>query len=93
VFALGKRVLGKNAGGIIVNLRKACEYDDAYALELLQKAAEKHEPVAWVQAAIKSAADRPYRGVDGFQSGGPAIESREDREWRKREAEIYKGVL
>lgn len=93
VFALGKRVLGKNAGGVIVNLRKACEYDDAYALELLWKASEKHDPMAWLQAAIKSAADRPYRGVAGFQSDGPAIESREDREWAKREAEIYRNVL
>lgn len=93
MFALGKRVLGKNSGGVIVNLRKACEYDDAYALELLWKASEKHDSMAWVQAAIKSAADRPYRGVAGFQSEGPAIESKEDREWRKREAEIYRNVL
>lgn len=93
VFAFGKSVLGKNAGGVIVNLRKACEYDDAYVLELLKQAADKHEPMAWVQAAIKSTKDRPYRGmVNGFASDTPAIESREDREWRKRETEIYRNV-
>ena len=42
VFRLGKSVLGKNSGGVIVNLRKACEYDDAYTLDLLRQASEKH---------------------------------------------------
>ena len=94
VFAFGKGVLGKRAGGVIVNLRKACEYDDAYALELLKQAADKNEPMAWVQAAIKSVKDRPYRGVEiGANDDGPTIESRDDREWRKREAEIYRNVL
>src|SRR5690606_28803539 len=58
LFRFGKSVLGKNAGGVIVNLRKSCEYDDAYALELIQQAAEKHEPMAWIQAAIRSVNDR-----------------------------------
>lgn len=93
VFALGKAVLGKSSGGVIVNLRKACEYDDAYALDLLRQAAEKQEPMAWVQAAIKSVKDRPYRGLINVQAGeGPVIESREDREWRKREVEIYRSI-
>lgn len=94
VFAFGKSVLGKNSGGVIVNLRKTCEYDDAYVLGLLRQASEKHEPMAWVQAAIKSVKDRPYRGViNAPVSDGPIIESREDREWRLREAEIYRNVL
>lgn len=93
VFRFGKSVLGKSAGGVLVNLRKACEYDDAYALDLLRQAAEKHEPMAWVQAAIKSAKDRPYRGVVNDRAEGPVIESKDDREWRKREAEIYRNVL
>lgn len=93
LFRFGKSVLGKNAGGVIVNLRKACEYDDAYALQLLQQAAEKHEPMAWVQAAIKSTADRPYRSVLGVEVAPVLIESREDREWRRQEAEIYRNVL
>lgn len=92
VFAFGKTVLGKNAGGVVASLRKACDYDDAYALGLLKQAAEKHEPMAWVQAALKSVRDRPYRAVDGV-SQAVAIESRDDREWRKREAEIYRNVL
>jgi hypothetical protein len=31
--------------------------------------------------------------VNGFASDAPDIESRDDREWRKREAEIYRNVL
>lgn len=93
VFRFGKSVLGKSAGGVLVNLRKACDYDDAYALDLLRQAAEKHDPMAWVQAAIKSVKDRPYRGVVNDRAEGPVIESKDDREWRKREAEIYRNVL
>lgn len=93
LFRFGKSVLGKNAGGVIVNLRKACEYDDAYALELLQQAAEKHEPMAWVQAAIKSVKDRPYRNVAGVKTGPVAIESREDRAYREWEDRYYATVL
>lgn len=93
VFRLGKRVLGKSAGGVIVNLRKACDYDDEQALDLLRQAGEKHEPMAWVQAAIRSVADRPYRGVSNVPSEAQVIESREDREWKRIEAEIYRNVL
>lgn len=93
LFRFGKSVLGKNAGGVIVNLRKACEYDDAYTLELLQQAAEKHEPMAWVQAAIKSVKDRPYRNVVGVDAGPVAIESREDRAYREWENQYYATVI
>lgn len=93
VFAFGKTVLGKSSGGIIVNLRKACEYDDEQALDLLRQSAEKHDPMAWINAAIKSVKGRPYRGAVNVETNdGPSIESRDDREWRKREAEIYRGV-
>lgn len=93
VFAFGKTVLGKSSGGVISNLRKACEYDDEQALNLLRQAVEKHEPMAWISAAIKSVKNRPYRGVINVETNdGPTIESREDREWRKREAEIYRGA-
>jgi len=93
VFRFGKSVLGKNAGGVIVNLRKACDYDDAYALDLLRQASEKHEPMAWVQAAVKSVKDRPYRNVEGVKTGPVVIESKEDREYRRWEDEYYRNVL
>lgn len=92
VYRVGKQVLGKTAGGVITKLRGACEYDDAYCLELLGQAAEKHEPMAWVQGAIKATKDRPYRSVVGVTAAPQVIESRDDREWRKREAEIYRNV-
>lgn len=93
LFRFGKSVLGKNAGGVIVNLRKACEYDDAYALDLLQQAAEKHEPMAWISAAIKSAANRPYRNVAGVDTRPVTIESKEDRAYREWEDRYYSTVL
>ena len=49
--------------------------------------------MAWVHAAIKSVKDRPYRNVAGVGAGPILIESREDREWRRQEAEIYRNVL
>jgi hypothetical protein len=92
VYALGKDVVGKKNGWVITKLRAACEFDDAYALSLLMQAAEKHDPVAWLQAAMKATKDRPYRNVAGVSVGEQIIESKEDREWRKREAEIYRNV-
>lgn len=94
VFEFGKGVLGKSAGGVIVNLRKACEYDDAYVLDLLRQAAEKHDPMAWVSAAIKSVRDRPYRGVVGVETPeGPNIESKADRDYRTWEDRYYATVI
>lgn len=92
VFRFGKQVLGKSAGGVIVKLRAACGYDDAYCLDLLRQASAKHDPMEWVHGAIKGTKDRPYRNVNGTFSAPQIIESREDREWRSREAEIYRNV-
>lgn len=95
VYRFGKSMLGngKGVGGVITNLRKACEYDDAYVLELLQQAAEKHEPMAWINAAMRSVTDRPYRNVAGVDTGPVVIESREDRAYREWEARYYATVL
>lgn len=93
VYRVGKLVVGQKNGWIVKALRDACEFDDTYALELIQKAAEKDDPVAWLQAAIKGVKERPYKNVSNFSPAEQVIESREDREWRKREAEIYRNVL
>ena len=92
VFEEGKRVLGKSAGGVLSNLRKACEFDDGYCLDLIRMAAEKHDPMAWVQGAIRATKDRPYLNIADVKVSEQIIESREQREWRKREAEIYRGL-
>lgn len=94
LFRFGKSVLGKNAGGVIVNLRKACEYDDAYALQLLQKAAGKHDPMEWINATIRASRDRPYRGVVNMEDAGArAIESKADRAQREWEDRYYATVI
>lgn len=93
VYRLGKELLGKSAGGVLTNLRKACDYDDSHALEWLKQAADKQNPMEWVQAVLKASKDREYRGVDGAPHYDvPAIESREARAWKAEEARIYKGV-
>ena len=93
VYRVGKEVLGKSAGGVLTNLRKACDYDDAHALEWLRQAAEKQNPMEWVKAVLKASKDREYRGVDGVPHlDVPAIESKEVRAWKAEEARIYRGI-
>lgn len=91
VYALGRKVLGASAGGLITRLRKECGYDDVLAVEILTGAAEKDDPKAWVARCITSLKDRAYRGVDGY-AGGLGLQTAEDREWKRREAEIYRNV-
>ena len=96
LFEFGKGVLGKTAGGVIVNLRKACDFDDAYAMDILRQASEKHDPMAWINAAIRNSTPeaRAYRGVTNVaQLDGPVIESKEDREYREWEKRYYATVL
>lgn len=93
VYDLGRKILGKSAGGVITKLRKECAYDDVLATEILNEAAEKSDPKAWVVKRISWLADRIYQGVDGYQAEMPHLLSRDEREWQAREAEIYAGVL
>lgn len=96
LFEFGKGVLGKTAGGVIVNLRKACDFDDAYAMDILRQASEKHDPMAWINAAIRNSTPeaRAYRGVTNVaQPDGPVIESKADREYREWEKRYYATVL
>jgi uncharacterized protein YdaU (DUF1376 family) len=95
VFSLGKTVLGKSAGGVITKLRKACEYDDAHAVEWLRKAAEKENPMEWMQAVLRATADSVYRGVIGAKvHEAPAIRAKADRspaDWH--DDPLYRNVL
>jgi hypothetical protein len=91
VYALGRKVLGNSAGGLITRLRKECQYDDVLATEILTGAAEKDDPKAWVAKCIASLKDRAYWSVPGVDTG-PRFETEEDREWKRREAEIYRNV-
>lgn len=88
LFAYGKRLLGRDAGGIIVKLRKACEFDDAYAMELLREASTKENPKEWICAVIRNSTEvgRMMRGLSEKYSG-PIAKTKEEREfddaWRK----------
>lgn len=66
VFKLGKTVLGKNAGGVITNLKKHLNHDLKATHDLLLQAKAKENPMEWVQAAMRPVnwRDQPeYRGV------------------------------
>ena len=94
VFRVGKSVLGKNSGGVISNLRRKCEFDDAYALELISTASEKQNPMEWMQGVLRNTEKRHLRGVMGApQPTGPVIESKADREYREWEKRYYRGLI
>ena len=94
VFAVGKDVLGKSAGGVIQRLRKACEYDDTHALEWLRKAAEKQSPIEWISGVLKASESRAYVGVHGTPPpDAPIIESKDVRSQRAWEEQYYASVI
>jgi len=94
VYRVGKTVLGKSSGGVISKLREATGYDDPQALSLIEQAAEKHEPMAWMQKVLRRASERHLEGLCNYATDRsvPRIVTREDREWREQEARIYGGV-
>ena len=53
VFRVGKDVLGRNAGGMIANLRKAQHFDDRAALDLIEQARAKNDPREWMGAVLR----------------------------------------
>jgi hypothetical protein len=53
VFRVGKDVLGRNAGGMIANLRKAQHFDDRAALDLIEQARAKNDPREWLGAVLR----------------------------------------
>jgi hypothetical protein len=66
LYRLGKALLGKNSGGVITKLKQHCGGDLLQALELLQQAEGKGDPMEWLQAVMKPKnwRDRPeYAGV------------------------------
>jgi hypothetical protein len=93
VYAFGKKVLGKSAGGVISKLRKTCDYDDTHALSWLNQAAEKASPMEWLQAVLKASGNREYRGVEGVPvPAAPIIESKAERDYREWEDNYYRTV-
>lgn len=67
VFDLGKRVLGPKAGGVITQLRKALNYDDAKALTILGDAKGKSSPMEWVRGVIRTQDARAVSPADNLQ--------------------------
>lgn len=54
VFRIGKRVLGKNAGGLITRLRRIDGMTDVRACDLLMQAEGKDDPREWIGAIIRN---------------------------------------
>lgn len=54
LYARGKQVLGKNAGGMISTLLKAKQWDVAIARSIIEAAATKQDPREYVAGAIRS---------------------------------------
>lgn len=50
IYDRGKEVFGPTAGGIITNLLKAKDDKPAKVLAMIEDAAEKRDPVAWINA-------------------------------------------
>lgn len=93
VYDLGKRVLGRSAGGIITNLRKRCRFDDHLATQILLEAEGKSDPKAWISKRLRSVDDLVYRGVDGHASDGlPPLKTKADMEYEAWEAAYYASV-
>lgn len=60
IYDVGKSVLGKNAGGMITDLRKAYPGDMRAAIDFLLQAEEKSTPKEWLAVVIRDAElDRP----------------------------------
>lgn len=95
VYAVGKTVLGKSAGGVITNLRKACGFDDAGALEVLAEAADKENPMEWLQGRLRASTQeaRLLSGSrDGSGNGHEAIPTKAEREYALWEDDYYRGA-
>lgn len=93
VYELGRKVLGKSAGGMITNLRKECDYDDVLAAQILTEASDKDDPKAWVSRRIRSLKDGVYRGVDGFKPDDASpLQTKADRDYADWERSYYRLV-
>jgi hypothetical protein len=96
VYAYGLKVLGKSAGGVISNLRKACEFDEEVAYEYLRLASEKHDGMAWIQRVLKasSAEGRAMRGALGAPDMEKPIPLKGEKTYADwRDDPLYRGVI
>lgn len=93
VYSLGRKLLGKAAGGVITNLKTACSGDLYLALQVLQEASEKGDPMSWVQKRIRTLPhDLAYRGVEGVDLSSPRLKTRADLEHERWEENYYRTV-
>jgi hypothetical protein len=92
LFALGRKVLGKSAGGVVTQLRKAADFDDVQVKALIEEAATKADPGEWIGGVLKRHKAESY-GLPVVAPNVPRIRSREDREWDEAEKLIYRNVL
>jgi len=92
LFAFGREVLGKSAGGLVTRLRKASDFDDGQVMGLLTEAKGKDNPVEWINGVLKRHKAESY-GLPVVAPNVPRIRSREAREWDEAEKLIYRNVL
>lgn len=92
LFALGRKVLGKSAGGLVTKLRKATGFDDGQVKALIEQAAEKSNPAEWIVGVLRRHDSEKF-GVPVRGSPFPKLETAEDRAWRETERRIYAGAL
>jgi hypothetical protein len=92
LFAFGRKVLGKSAGGLVTQLRKASDFDDAQVKALIEEAATKGDPAEWIGGVLKRHKAEGY-GLPVVAPNVPRIKTREDREWQEAETLIYRNVL
>ncbi len=77
VYAVGKRVLGKSAGGQITKLRKLFDYQDADLLAFIQDVlADKQSPAEYAAAFIRKnqPENRALRGAINFDDRDQGVE-------------------
>jgi hypothetical protein len=84
--------LGRSAGGLVTQLRKASDFDDGQVMALLVEAKSKASPVEWINGVLKRHKAEGY-GLPVVAPGVPRIKTREDREWEEAEKLIYRNVL
>ena len=66
LYAMGRKALGDGAGGLITKLLKAHKGDAEQARVVIELAANKDDPLAYVAAVIRS------KGKDGMKAQGEA---------------------
>lgn len=95
VYRFGKSVLGPKAGGVITKVKKLADHHLPEVMRLLRMAAEKENPMEWIQGVIRASEMKAFRGIDGYNppKAETLIRDREDREFWERQKRLMAGVL